>query len=82
LHQFKWLVGDEEIGALPQQWNHLVGYDPRRASASLIHFTLGGPYFREYETCEYATEWFAERDRMLFAAQRGTVQGTALRTAP
>jgi hypothetical protein len=73
LHQFKWLNGDEEIGALPQEWNHLVGYHPSRPGASLVHYTLGGPYFSEHKTCEYATEWFVERDRMLFAAQRGKV---------
>jgi hypothetical protein len=27
LHQFKWLGDDSLIGALPAQWNHLVGYD-------------------------------------------------------
>jgi hypothetical protein len=70
LHQFKWLVGEDEIGGLPHEWNHLVGYDARRSGASLVHYTLGGPYFDEYRTCEYAAEWFAERDRMLFAAQR------------
>ncbi len=70
LHQFKWLGGDAEIGELPSEWNHLVGYQPPRAGVSLVHYTLGGPYFDEYKTCEYAREWFAERDRMLFAAQR------------
>jgi len=35
-----------------------------------VHFTIGGPYFDEYRDCEYAREWFAERDSMLAAAQR------------
>jgi hypothetical protein len=35
-----------------------------------VHYTLGGPYFDEYRDCEYAAEWFAERDRMLHAEQR------------
>ncbi len=67
LHQFKWLGDDKLIGALPPQWNHLVGYDAPRADASLVHFTLGGPYFDEYRQCEYARQWFAERDAMLYA---------------
>jgi len=71
LHQFKWLDSDERIGSLPADWNHLVGYHPPRAGASLVHYTLGGPYFEEYRNCEYAGAWFEERDRMLFAAQRG-----------
>jgi len=70
LHQFKWLEGDHLIGALPPAWNHLVGYDAPRRDASLVHFTIGGPYFQEYRDCEYAAEWFAERDAMLRVEQR------------
>jgi hypothetical protein len=70
LHQFKWLEGDHLIGELPAKWNHLVGYDAPRRDASLVHFTIGGPYFEEYRECEYAAEWFAERDAMLKVQQR------------
>src|SRR5689334_10033903 len=70
LHQFKWLAGDELIGALPGRWNHLVGYNPPRKDAALVHYTLGGPYFDEYRHCEYSEEWFAERDAMLRTAKR------------
>jgi hypothetical protein len=68
LHQFKWLGDDQLIGALPQRWNHLVGYDPPRADAALVHFTLGGPYFEEYADCEYADEWRRARDDMLYVS--------------
>jgi hypothetical protein len=70
LHQFKWLGDDSLIGELPHRWNHLVGYDAPRPGMSLVHYTLGGPYFDEYRDCEYSQEWFADRDAMLFAAQR------------
>jgi hypothetical protein len=70
LHQFKWLGDDGLIGELPHGWNHLVGYDTPRPGMSLVHYTLGGPYFDEYRECEYSQEWFADRDAMLFAAQR------------
>jgi lipopolysaccharide biosynthesis glycosyltransferase len=70
LHQFKWLGNDDLIGALPDRWNHLVGYDPPRKDASLVHFTQGGPYFDDYRNCEYSSEWFAERDAMLRVASR------------
>jgi hypothetical protein len=70
LHQFKWLGDDGLIGELPHCWNHLVGYDLPRPGMSLVHYTLGGPYFDEYRDCEYSKEWFADRDAMLFAAQR------------
>jgi hypothetical protein len=68
LHQFKWLDSESLIGELPGRWNHLVGYNPPRADAALVHYTLGGPYFPEYASCEYADEWRAERGRMLDAS--------------
>lgn len=71
LHQFKWLADDNLIGELPARWNHLVGYNPPRKDASLVHYTLGGPYFGDYRNCEYAQEWHSERQKMLHADQRG-----------
>jgi hypothetical protein len=69
LHQFKWLGDDALIGALPLRWNHLVGYNPPNPDVSLVHYTLGGPYFDEHRDCEYAAEWFRERDHMLHCEQ-------------
>jgi lipopolysaccharide biosynthesis glycosyltransferase len=54
LHQFKWLEG--EIGDLPSQWNHLVGND-EDLDPSLIHYTQGGPWFRDYQDCEKSEDW-------------------------
>ena len=71
LHQFKWLESDDLIGEIPHRWNHLVGYDDPNPDASLVHYTIGGPYFDEYQDCEYADEWRQERDKMLFVKQRG-----------
>ncbi|MEZ4281977.1 MAG: glycosyltransferase [Myxococcota bacterium] len=70
LHQFKWLDGDELIGELPHAWNHLVGYDAPEPEASNVHFTIGGPYFEEYASCEHSAEWFAQRESMLRVVQR------------
>jgi hypothetical protein len=70
LHQFKWLESDGLIGELPRRWNHLVGYYQPSTDVSLVHYTLGGPYFDEYRDCEYAVEWRRERDRMLVCMQR------------
>lgn len=70
LHQFKWLRDDALIGEIPSRWNHLVGYDAPRADAALVHYTIGGPYFAEYDGCEYAREWHEEHDRMLHVSQR------------
>jgi len=70
LHQFKWLGDDRLIGELPHGWNHLVGYDSPDPSASLAHFTIGGPWFDEYRDCEFAGEWFEAREAMLASARR------------
>jgi lipopolysaccharide biosynthesis glycosyltransferase len=70
LHQFKWLANDGLIGEIPARWNHLVGYNPPRKDAALVHYTLGGPYFEEYRDCEYAGEWRRERQAMLSVEQR------------
>ena len=70
LHQFKWLGNDDLIGEIPSRWNHLVGYDAPRRDAALVHYTIGGPYFKEYESCEYAREWHEEHGLMLHVEQR------------
>ena len=68
LHQFKWLQDESDIGSLPKKWNHLVGYYEPSTDASIVHWTLGGPYFgNKYETTEYAVEWFAMREKTLYA---------------
>ncbi len=70
LHQFKWLASEQLIGELPHRWNHLVGYDAPSSDTSLVHYTIGGPYFEAYRDCEYAQEWFAEREAMLRVQSR------------
>ncbi len=73
LHQFKWLASDDLIGELPPAWNHLVGEYDRSPDASLVHYTLGGPYFTEYRDCEFAKEWFCERDAVMTVVQRAAL---------
>ena len=65
LHRFKWLSGDDEIGALPQGWNHLVGYsDTAFEDIHMLHYTEGGPYFKDFKDTDYADLWFKEREAM------------------
>jgi hypothetical protein len=47
-----------------------VGYDAPSRDVSIVHYTLGGPYFTEYRNCEFADDWRRERDEMLKVAQR------------
>jgi hypothetical protein len=74
LHRFEWLAGDHEIGSLPiGRWNHLIDVqpaDPRPAEEggpALVHWTLGGPWFRETRTGGgvLAAEWLAAREEAM-----------------
>ena len=69
LHRFHWLNDDNLIGEIPPRWNHLVDYDPEQSVSDIsnLHFTTGGPYFDAFKSCGYASLWFEERERMLFA---------------
>jgi lipopolysaccharide biosynthesis glycosyltransferase len=69
LHQFKWLGNDSEIGALPLEWNWLVGEYPVNELAKMVHFTRGGPYFNHYKFSDYADEWFAALQEATTAKQ-------------
>lgn len=64
LHQFKWL-NDSEIGELEPTWNHLVGEYPESNIAKNLHFTLGGPYFSDYQDTDHAADWFDVLGRAL-----------------
>lgn len=57
LHQFKWL-DESQIGSLPNEYNHLVGYDSGKFSA--LHYTDGGPWFKQYENTEHSELWKKE----------------------
>jgi lipopolysaccharide biosynthesis glycosyltransferase len=58
LHQFKWLETENLIGNLPLEWNWLVGEYNYKKDVKNIHYTKGGPYFKDYDTCDYSTDWF------------------------
>lgn len=70
LHRFEWL-SEDEIGDLPKdRWNHLIDVQSatdvpvEQGGPALVHWTLGGPWFREYRLGGgvLAAEWFAARD--------------------
>jgi len=71
LHCFRWLSDENQIGAIPHSWNHLVDYDPAKPikEISNLHYTSGGPYYKEYSNCGYADVWKRERECMLFAGK-------------
>ena len=30
-----------------------------------VHYTKGGPYFKEYKNCGYAEDWYEEYNNMI-----------------
>jgi len=70
LHQMAW--AHDKIGALPKEWNHLVGYDAPNADAKIVHYTIGGPWFDEYAGAEFEDEWFGYCKDMLYVKQLDT----------
>lgn len=58
LHRFQWL-DDEEIGSLPTGWNYLVGEDMPECELHNLHYTLGGPWFKDLPA-DYCPAGYAE----------------------
>lgn len=58
LHRFEWLT-DDVIGHLPIAFNYLEGWHTKSDCPNpiAVHFTRGGPWFKDYITVEYGDEW-------------------------
>ena len=58
LHRFSWLK-DEEIGSISHEWNWLAGWykEPADGKPKAVHYTEGGPWFKDYRDCEYSELW-------------------------
>jgi hypothetical protein len=65
LHRMQW-VADEDIGALPIEWNWLEGWSGHVSDAKpkAVHFTRGGPWFPQWQHADYADEWRTEHAEM------------------
>lgn len=81
LHKMTW-VPDEQIGDLPGEWNHLVGYDKPDPGAKLVHFTQGIPAFPETEDCEFGEEWRAEAGEAFSSISWQKLMGPSVHAAP
>lgn len=60
LHRFQWLKDEFNIGALPLEWNWLVGEYPANPHALMLHYTRGGPWFSQWRETDHATDWLTE----------------------
>ena len=68
LHRFQWLPDKEaDIGTIKEEWNWLDGHSPETMKPKNVHFTTGGPWFKQWKMVPdreadgyYATEWNQE----------------------
>lgn len=58
---------EARIGALPAEWNWLIGEYEHNDAARLAHYTLGIPGFARYRDAGFAAEWRGALER----AQQG-----------
>ena len=56
LHRMEW-CSDDEIQSVPHEYNYLVGYYHDRVPKA-IHYTDGGPWYKDYQNVEFATNWY------------------------
>jgi lipopolysaccharide biosynthesis glycosyltransferase len=59
LHRFAWLA-DQDIGALPIEWNWLPDELGPNSQAKLLHYTLGTPCFKEFSSGSQSDAWHQE----------------------
>ena len=61
LHRMQW-ADDSEIAELPTGWNWLEGWHSLDTAGppKAVHFTRGGPWFKDYQDVDYAAEWIEE----------------------
>lgn len=64
LHAFCWLK-DTEIGELSPGWNWLVNVQPKPDELYNAHFTLGGPWFPDWEPQPHDDLWLTLHDEYL-----------------
>jgi len=61
LHSFYWLES-EQIGSINHEWNWLDGHSPENIEAKNVHFTTGGPIYKDWKPSrnidsKYVKEW-------------------------
>lgn len=66
LHRFSWL-DDSEIGSISHEWNWLVDWykEPDDGKPKAIHYTEGGPWFKDYRFCNYNEIWKEQLKKMM-----------------
>ena len=80
LHGFGWLPDKEaDIGSIHEEWNWLDNHSPEEMEAKNVHFTTGGPWFKEWQCKrakdgEYAAEWNMDYSNIaLFRSKKDSI---------
>jgi hypothetical protein len=77
LHGFEWLPDkDSDIGSIHEEWNWLDNHSPEDMDAKNVHFTTGGPWFKDWKCGrtsdgKYAAEWNGD---YTYLAGRGKIK--------
>jgi len=59
LHQFNWINNELRIGSISESFNFIPNHSEKNTSnVQAIHWTTGGPYFKNYRNCRYADIWW------------------------
>ena len=66
LHRFGWLKNNL-IGEIDYSWNWLVGWYKKNKKniPNAIHYTEGGPWFKNYKNCDFSSEWQKYKSEMI-----------------
>ena len=65
-HTFTWLEDDNLIGTIPDEWNYVPGVSLSNKDPHAVHFSEGGPWFKGYESVEFAYEWRDENVKSMY----------------
>jgi lipopolysaccharide biosynthesis glycosyltransferase len=62
-HRFVWLA-DHEIGQISHEWNWLTDWytAPDDGTPKMLHYTEGGPWFKNLQDVPYAKEWLDAKE--------------------
>lgn len=78
LHRFEWVRDQNAVGALDLDWNFLEGEYPKpETTPRVIHYTNGGPWFEEWQECDYAELWNNERELYLQSRRKPSLPEAA-----
>ena len=66
------------VGTLPREWNHLVGYEAPNPKAKLAHFTQGVPVWPETQKSEFGDEWRSYMSKTISCRSWGEIMGSSV----